>query len=97
MKIVKYMIITNLVFFTSSSFAANMGNIEWGINRAGADYKSVVLPVASATLCQNTCASQPQCRSWTLTRESKKCWLKTGVPTASNNDNTVSGVKVVSD
>ena len=69
---------------------------EVWIDRAGSDYHAFYLPEPRADLCRAACGRDPQCRAWTYSFPSgwpaSACWLKNGVPAATLNFNTTSGV-----
>ena len=74
---------------------------EYGIDRPGMDYTHFTLSKPDPSLCQAKCYEQPRCKAWTYVKPNTiqgpwpVCWLKSGVPKAVPNPNTVSGVKKV--
>jgi hypothetical protein len=52
------------------------GEYEVGIDRLGADYRTVA--TTSPSTCRNTCAGDARCRAWTL--YGSTCYLKDAVP-----------------
>ena len=79
----------------SSVYATEMRPIEWGINRPGEDLNHYGLVRNDATLCQDDCAGNQQCRAWVYTEDTNTCWLKKAVPGAVVRDKTAAGVKTV--
>jgi hypothetical protein len=74
------------------------GTYEVNHNRAGMDYKSFDLTGLDPRLCQQACQSDGQCRAWTFVSPrglgvNARCWLKTGVPSATPNNCCTSGAK----
>lgn len=74
---------------------------EWGMNRAGGDYKNFPLAADQPSLCEQACNSEGQCKAWTFVRpgvqaSSAICWLKSSVPAATPDDCCVSGFKQIS-
>lgn len=70
--------------------------LEPGFDRPGSDYRHFTLP-GDHTACQAACANEAQCKSFTWVKAGVQgpeatCWLKTDVPKALPNANTVSGV-----
>jgi len=73
-------------------------NFEYGIDRAGGDYRSFDLSFDAPGLCAGQCAQERQCRSWTYVRPGvqgpkARCWLKNVVPAPTRNTNTISGLR----
>ncbi len=73
------------------------GWVEPELDRPGSDFKILWLR-GGAEACQEACAQNPRCKSYTYVREgvpgrSEGCWLKDDVPPAVENGCCVSGVK----
>lgn len=71
--------------------------VEPEIDRPGSDFKILWLR-GGAEACQEACAQNPRCKSYTYVREgvrerSEGCWLKDDVPPAVEDGCCVSGVK----
>jgi hypothetical protein len=71
---------------------------EPGFNRAGQDYRSFFMAKADASLCEDSCRSEANCKAWTYVKPGvqgpqAKCWLKSGVPPLTSNNCCVSGLK----
>lgn len=71
---------------------------ESNINRPGSDYRH--FSAANAQLCQNACAQERQCASWTWVRPGVQepnghCWLKNRAPHPVADNNCISCVKLV--
>lgn len=78
--------------------AVRPSTLEPDTNRPGQDYKSLELTDPQPEVCQQACADDPKCRSFTYVKPGGQgpravCWLKSGVPAASKSDCCVSGVK----
>jgi hypothetical protein len=94
-------VVIGFTWLAAAAYASGPGGIEYGINRPGSDYKSLDLVTDSPALCQSECSLDPQCKAWTFVKSGvqgpkAKCWLKSSVPAAVTDNNTVSGVKPVS-
>lgn len=81
--------------------SAPASGMEYGVNRAGGDYKHVELAAPSAGLCESECNLDPQCKAWTYVNPGVQgpkavCWLKSIVPAATADNCCTSGVKPVS-
>lgn len=68
---------------------------EHGLNLPGQDYKRFAVD-GGPQQCENACASEAQCKAFTWVRPGVQgpkamCWLKSGVPGAMLNPDTVSG------
>lgn len=75
-------------------------SFEPGINLPGSDYRNVAMNDNYPSTCRDLCQKEDRCKSWTWVKaglQGKKpmCWLKTAVPGALKNADTVSGVKPV--
>ncbi len=70
--------------------------LEANTNRNGMDLRNFVPPEPRAELCGAACARDTACRAWTYVAPSGNstgmCWLKNGVPAASNCSICTSGV-----
>lgn len=71
--------------------------LEAKTDRPGADYRSIEME-GPPEQCARRCAAESECAAFTYVRagvqgEKARCWLKTSVPDAQPNPNTVSGVK----
>lgn len=74
--------------------------LEMNTDRGGADYRSFDQTTPAPEICQATCASESACKAWTYVKpgvqgNSARCWLKSNIPAAGMNANTVSGIKGV--
>lgn len=74
--------------------------VENNTDRSGGDYKDFDLSEANYEMCQNACASDSNCRSYTYVRPgvqgaSARCWLKSSVPSSAASSCCISGVKRV--
>jgi PAN domain len=74
---------------------------EEGVDRPGENYKSLELPSADPALCRKACDDDVQCRAYSYVKPgvqgpSARCWLKSAVPPAVQDDCCVSGVKAAS-
>jgi hypothetical protein len=72
-------------------------SLEPGIDRGGADYKTVELASNDFYQCQATCKADGKCQAWTFVRAGlqgpkAKCWLKSAVPDARVDSCCFSGV-----
>jgi len=68
------------------------------VNRGGRDYRNFAMAAAEPTRCAEACADESRCRAYTYVPPGRqgpaaRCWLKDGVPPASDADGLVSGVK----
>ena len=78
----------------SSAYSAEMGPIEFGIDRLGSDVSSSVLPRSDPNLCLAQCGSVPTCSAWSLRLADRRCFLKSSAPAPTLNANVISGVKI---
>jgi hypothetical protein len=70
---------------------------EHNINRPFSDFHN--FSATDFQTCQNACAQEQQCSSWTWVRPGVQepnghCWLKTGIPHPVADGNCISGVKL---
>ena len=78
-----------------------MGEMEWDTDRYGKDYKYYDLISPDPTLCEEKCASDPECFAWTYIKPNTvqgpnpRCWLKNSIPTTRQSFDCVSGSKIV--
>ena len=80
------------------SEAASSGGLEVDVNRKGSDYRHYDLPSNNPNQCRDDCMNDPRCKSFTYVRPSywgpnAHCWLKDGVPAATQEGCCISGVK----
>ena len=73
-------------------------SIEVDTNRGGSDYDNFDLPKADPNLCADACEKDQKCRAYTYVKpgvqgNNARCWLKDSVPSASQSNCCVSGVK----
>lgn len=66
---------------------------EPNTDRMGGDYRRIEA-APSVQFCQNQCATEPKCASYTYVKSAFHCWLKDVAPNAATNADTVSGVKI---
>jgi hypothetical protein len=72
--------------------------IEFNIDRAGGDYRTLELPAdPTGKSCAANCAGEPQCRAWTYMRPgyfgtTAVCFLKDKVTSPQHRPCCVSGV-----
>jgi hypothetical protein len=81
---------------THRSMSAASMKPENGVDRPGSDFKNFDTP--SPASCENACASEAACRSWTFVSKgvqgpNAKCWLKNAVAPPVPNPKMISGVK----
>lgn len=62
-------------------------------DRMGADYRRIEA-APSVEFCQEQCIGDAKCAAFTFVKSARHCWLKDGVPGASPNADTVSGVRL---
>lgn len=72
--------------------------VENNIDRPGGDYKDFDLSEAKYQQCQNACANDSSCQSYTFVRpgvqgSKARCWLKNTVPASGESSCCISGVK----
>lgn len=73
-------------------------DLEFGIDRAGGDYKTFEIPADSGgARCASACKDEPRCRAWTYVRPgyqgaSARCFLKDRVTRPRREPCCVSGV-----
>lgn len=82
----------------SRDASAYFGALEFDQDRLGLDYTSFNLPAADPKLCQEACAKDPRCKSFTYVKPgyqgpAARCWLKHAVPEIRPNPCCISGVK----
>ncbi len=68
---------------------------EPNTDRPGLDYKNFT--VTAASLCQDTCKKDSNCKAWTYVKPGiqgpqARCWLKNAVPSAITSSTCISGV-----
>ena len=73
-------------------------NLEWNVNRPGADYRSFDLPAPSPADCQSSCMNEPQCVAFTYVNPgvqgpNARCLLKNAAPAPVPQTCCVSGTK----
>jgi hypothetical protein len=66
---------------------------EPNTDRMGGDYRRIEA-APSVQFCQNQCAAEAKCASYTYVRSAFHCWLKGVAPNATPNADTVSGVRI---
>jgi hypothetical protein len=76
-----------------------IGPFDVNVDRPGADIANFWLPVANPALCQQRCADDTACRSWTYVNPGVQgsqahCWLKNAMPVRQANGCCTSGIKV---
>jgi len=74
---------------TATPPAYPASNLEWNVDRPGADYRSFELPAPSPDQCQSSCMNEPQCVAFTYVNPgmqgpNARCWLKNVVPAVFN-------------
>jgi len=72
--------------------------VERAVNRGGSDYNNFTLDQAKPMLCQEACANDDRCASFTyvapgIQGNKARCWLKDSVPGKNEIEKRVSGVK----
>lgn len=72
--------------------------LEVDTNRPGMDFRSFDLSTADPKLCEQACARDNRCRSFTYVKpgvqgRNARCWLKSGVPASRRDTCCVSGLK----
>jgi hypothetical protein len=89
-----------LAGLVAGSVAASDGiSLEYNTDRAGSDYRDFDLaPGDGPKICRQACEDEAQCRAFTYVKagvqgDNPRCWLKSSVPSASDSDCCVSGVK----
>jgi hypothetical protein len=81
---------------TRSNVSARMGEMEYGTNRLGGDYRS--FEAADPQACRDNCAGEAQCLAFTFVKPGVQkaagvCWLKDRVSPPNPDANCVSGIK----
>lgn len=89
---------TNAVTVNSNA-AILMSPARAGIDRPGADIGNVLLPANKPEQCQQLCADNTSCVSWTMVNPgvqgpSAVCWMKSGTPVEKPDACCTSGIKV---
>lgn len=96
---------TILWFRSSSSIAVSslpailLGPGKSGVNRVGSDISNFDLPEENPAMCQQQCAADGNCRSWTYVKRGvqgpkARCWIKGGIPIEQPDACCTSGIKV---
>jgi TolB-like protein len=72
------------------------GQMEYGVDRFGLDYRGFELSAADPKICQSSCSVDPRCKAWTYVKPGiqgilARCWLKDKVPQPRANDCCISG------
>jgi len=65
-------------------------NEEQNTDRPGMDIRSFSVG-GGQQQCRRACIDNRNCRSWTYVKDTKKCWLKDGIPWSKRNNCCVSG------
>lgn len=86
------------VVFVMLGFSLYSFAMEYNTNRGGSDYKNFDLQAANPLLCKQACDNDAQCKAYTYVKPghqgaNARCWLKDAVPTASDDECCISGVK----
>jgi hypothetical protein len=81
---------------TSASFFQS--GLEENTDRMGMNLRSFDLSSPDPLLCQQACAEDANCRAFTYVKPgyqgaNARCYLKSGIPDATNNECCISGVK----
>jgi hypothetical protein len=71
---------------------------EAGVDRTGGDYRNFDLTIADADLCRAACGTEQKCAAYTYVKPGvqgarARCWLKTTVAAAKNDDCCTSGTR----
>ena len=71
--------------------------LEYGMNRAGADYRDFALDSTDPADCLAACKADTSCRAFTWVKpgangDKAHCWLKSSAPDATADDRCVSGL-----
>ncbi|MCA9422476.1 MAG: PAN domain-containing protein [Nitrospira sp.] len=86
---------------TRANFAASnnccvsgVKGLEYRTDRPGADFKNFKVSERDPAVCQASCEKNSTCKAWTYVHGIQAhCWLKSKVPPARPNPDTISGVK----
>jgi hypothetical protein len=83
---------------TGTSSDSQTYSMESNIDMPGDDYKDFDLKNPDPQLCAQTCMNEAKCKAWTYVKpgvqaDSARCWLKVRVPSRTQDENCVSGVK----
>ena len=83
----------------SSLPAILLGPGKSGVNRVGSDIANFDLPEENPAICQQQCAADGNCRSWTYVKRGvqgpkARCWTKGGIPIEQPDACCTSGIKV---
>lgn len=76
----------------------SLAQLEENTDRQGMDYRNFDLSSPDPNLCAQECYNDSQCRAFTYVKpgcqgQNARCWLKNGVPAATTNECSISGVK----
>lgn len=82
-----------------SDFDMLVGPMSVNVNRPGSDIANLALPTPNPALCQQQCADNSSCQSWTyvnpgLQGPQAHCWIKATMPIQQADPCCVSGLKV---
>src|SRR5690242_21604428 len=85
-----------LAYLVSATAVLGAGGLEYNTNRGGSDFWNFELD-SGAEACSAACAADARCRAFTWVRPGvqgvrARCWLKSAVPGATNDNNCISGV-----
>ena len=88
--------ITTRALFVISAFAfllhvSGAEGQEVGVDRQGKDYLQTSLP--DSALCKKACDIDLRCKAYTYVLSTDTCYQKDDIPTPTNNQNCISGVK----
>jgi hypothetical protein len=83
---------------TAKPEQATFGSLEENTDRMGMNIGSFDLSSPDPLICQQACADNPDCKSFTYVKPgyqgtNARCYLKSSVPDATSNDCCISGVK----
>ena len=82
----------------ADSISPSVGTLANGVDLSGGDYSKFWAASADPQLCQAACRADAKCAAWTYVKPGvqgpqARCWLKSQVPQATQNECCTSGVE----
>jgi PAN domain len=82
----------------ANTLAPSVGTLANGVDLTGGDYSNFWAASAEPQLCQAACRADAKCAAWTYVKPGvqgpqARCWLKSQVPQATQNECCTSGVE----
>ncbi|MCP4318906.1 MAG: hypothetical protein GY789_23650 [Hyphomicrobiales bacterium] len=82
-----------LTMLPAGVYANPMGGSENSVDRPGGDFHQ--FNAGNVSICSTSCATDPNCKTYTYATATGICWMKNTVPKRKNSNCCVSGAKVM--